>query len=248
MMMKCRCWVTMLVMLMFAMAMQSQAQLTEARDTPQRDGAAVGIGVASNTTIYAGAMVAINAAGYAVAASDATGIKVVGRAEETVANTGTNGAETIDVRRGVFRWVNGDTFTRADVGNLAYVEDDATVQKAASATYDIVAGLIIEVDSDGVWVDTYAIGSQGAASLTTLDASGNATVGGTLDVTGATTVGGTLAVTGVATFTVAPVLTATTAAGAETVTMTNAPGAGDPVWVDVAIGTNTYVVPLFPAE
>ena len=50
------------------------------------------------------------------------------------------------------------------------------------------------MDSSGVWVDTFDIGSQGAASVTTLAASG------------AVTVGGTLAVTGVGTFTAKPVL------------------------------------------
>jgi len=184
--------------LLSAMAGQiGMAALTEARDTPQRDGAAVLVGVASNTQIYAGALVAINSTGYAVPASDATGLKVVGRAEETVDNTGTagDGAESITVRRGVFRWTNGDTFTRADVGSLAYVEDDAQVQKAASATYDIVAGVIVDVDTYGVWVDTYTLGSQGNASVVNLAASGTGAI------TGNATVGGTLAVTGAATLT-----------------------------------------------
>lgn len=132
------------------------AALTEARATPERDGARVSLGVASNTVIYAGSMVAISTNGYAVAASDAAGEKVVGRAEKTVDNSGTAGdaALSIVVARGIFAWVNGDTFTIADVGSLAYVEDDQTVQKAASATNDVVVGRIIDVNSDGVWVDS----------------------------------------------------------------------------------------------
>jgi hypothetical protein len=288
--------------------------LTASRDTPARTGVDVAIGVASNTVIYSGSLVAINTSGYAVPASDTASYKVVGRAQATVDNSGTagDGALSVNVRRGVFLWANGDSFTIADVGNLAYVEDDQTVQKAASATYDVVAGIIIDVDTDGVWVDSYAIGSQGAAALTTLTTSGNAVVGGTLDVTGASTftaetthnngvdtdyvttdagagvdtktagtlmigastadkvevgdtgveteVQGTLqsigaatfdstvAVTGVMTLTAAPKLTASTAAGAETVAMTNAPAAGDPVWANVTVGATTYVVPLFPKE
>jgi hypothetical protein len=45
----------------------------------------------------------------------------------------------------------------------------------------------VDVDSDGVWVNTYRIGANGAASVTTLAASGAATLGSTLSVAGATT-------------------------------------------------------------
>lgn len=303
---------TMMVVVMAVMLMITgldtvyAAALTAARDTPERTGVDVVIGMASNKVIYAGAMVAIDATGYALPAADATGLKVVGRAAHTVDNSGTagNGAKSIIVRRGVFRWANGDTFTRADVGTLAYVGDDATVKKAASLTHDICAGVIVDVDADGVWVDTYTLGSQGSATVVNITATGNAavtgnaTIGGTLAVTGATTLTGnalvndvdartattlligkstatkveiadtaveteiqgtldvqeaatfasTVAITGVATLTAAPKLTATTTAGAETVSMTNAPAAGDPVWATATVGTNSYVIPLFPAE
>lgn len=173
--------------------------LTEARDTPQRTGYAVVLGVASNETLWVGAMVAMNSGGYAVPASDATALKVIGRANATVVGGTTDGATSATVARGIFRWVNGDTFTTADVGSLAFVEDDQTVQKAAAATYDIIAGVIVDVDSEGVWVDTYNIGAQGASAPTTLAVTGNATVGGTLGVTGNATFSGTSAVTGNAT-------------------------------------------------
>lgn len=223
---------------------QAMAALTEARDTPERTGELVAVGVASNTVIYSGAMVAVSATGYAVPASDTAGLKVLGRAEATVDNSGTagDGAQTIVVRRGVFRWTNGNAFTVADVGTLCYVEDDYQVQKAAAATHDIIAGLIIAVDAQGVWVDTYSLPSSGSSTVVNMTASGN------LAVTGNGTFGGTLGVTGVMTLAAAPELTATTTAGSETVAMTNAPAAGDPIWMDVTVGTNSYVVPLFPAE
>jgi hypothetical protein len=194
-------WKMMAVLVILAiagwMAVPAMAALTAERDTPERAGQLVAVGVASNTVIYAGAMVAVSAAGYAVPASDTAGLKVLGRAESTVNNSGTagDGAQTIVVRRGVFRWTNGDTFTRADVGTLAFVEDDAQVQKAASATYDIIAGLIVAVDADGVWVDTYSLPAAGNSTVVNLVATGtaavtgNATVGGTLGVTGNTTIG-----------------------------------------------------------
>lgn len=290
-----------LMLAALALAAQvSMAQLTANRDTPARSGETVALLQGSNV-IYRGSMVAVDAAGKAVAASDTASTKVVGRAQSMQDNTGTaySATRTIDVRRGLFRWTNGGVFTIANIGDFAYVEDDATVTTAALASNDIIAGIIVDVDADGVWVDTYAIPAIGAGSFAAITAAGNAAVGGTLAVTGNTTlggtagitgnttigankvvitaasgnivtkgtigagangteftvssagntgVGGTLDVTGVVTLTAAPKLTAVTSAGAQTVTMTNAPAAGVPVWANVAVGTNSYVVPLFPRQ
>lgn len=194
--------------------------LTDNRSTPERTGELVSMNVASGSVIYAGALVCENGSQYAVPASDSAGYVVIGKAMQKVDNSGVNykaAGNPVEVRRGVFRWVNGDTFTDANVGDLAYVKDDQTVQTAASATHDIVAGVIIDVDSDGVWVDTYAIGGQGAASLASLNVSGAANLGGALSTTGNVTVGaskftvtaasgnttvaGTLGVTGASTLT-----------------------------------------------
>lgn len=174
--------------------------LTAERDTPSRGGHVYAFTQGSNV-IYAGSMVAINTSGKAVPAADSASFKVVGRAKATQDNTGSSysAARTIEVEAGVFRWVNGGSYTDANVGDLAYVSDDQTVFTAASATQDVIAGVIVDVDTSGVWVDTHDIGSQGAASLTTFAASGAATLSSTLDVAGATTVGGTLGVTGAST-------------------------------------------------
>jgi hypothetical protein len=180
--------------------------LSAARDTPElRPVGLVWLTQGSNV-IYAGAMVAVNSDGEAAPAADASGYNVIGRAEAYSDNTGsaylTN--HTINVRAGVFRWENGDSITDADIGSLAYVTDDATVQKGAS-TYNIIAGVIWKVDSSGVWVDTHDIGAQGASTPSSLAVSGNGTVGGNFAVTSNTTVGGnatvagTLAVTGAVT-------------------------------------------------
>lgn len=162
--------------------------LTANRDTHTRTGELVSMLVETNVTIYAGAMVCENGSSRVVPASDTSGYAVIGRAESAVSTVGDlTATKYINVRRGVFLWANGDSFTAANVGDLAYVEDDQTVQKAASATYDIVAGIVIEVVSGGVWVDTYAIGGQGAASVTTLSASGAANLQSTLAVAGVAT-------------------------------------------------------------
>jgi hypothetical protein len=113
-------------------------------------------GVATATTIYAGEMVALNAAGYAVPASDTANLRVIGRAEEDVVNAGADGAAKIKVKRGVFKWDNDVTnpVTIASVGLPCYVKTSTSVAVAAGPANDIKAGLVFRVDSDGVWVDT----------------------------------------------------------------------------------------------
>lgn len=160
-------------------------------DTPARSGDLIVLVQGSNV-VYAGTLVCVDSSGLVEHATDAASKKVIGRAEVTQDNTGSSysATKTIKVRRGIFRWTNGDSFTDANIGDLAYVEDNQTVQTGASASSDIIAGVIIDVDSDGVWVDTHDIGSQGAGSVTTIAASGAATLGSTLSVAGASTLTG----------------------------------------------------------
>jgi hypothetical protein len=172
------------------------AALTEAVNTPFRMGAATGFTQASNV-VYGGAIAAISTTtGLLVPATDTTtNMLVVGCIRTTSDNGGLLAANysstrKVSAQRGVFRWDNGDTFTVADVGQLCYIEDDHTVQKAASATYDVPVGVIVEVDADGVWVDTTSLSKILTGSFGTLTVSGDSAV------TGASTVGGTLAVTG----------------------------------------------------
>lgn len=178
-----------------ALACASLAQataLTAERDTPARSGELVGLTVKASNTIYAGALVALDtAAGTVVPAADAAARVVLGRAQATAA-----AGEVVTVSRGVFRWSNGGVFTAAHIGQFAYVEDDATVTTAALASNDVIAGVIVDVDADGVWVDSYAVPAQAAATLAALTVTGNTAVGGTLAATGNTTLGGTAGITG----------------------------------------------------
>jgi hypothetical protein len=102
------------------------------------------------TDIPAGAMVAVNAAGNAVNASDSVGLVVMGRAQHRA--TYTAGDREIEVMRGVFLWANDGTIVQADVGRLCTVLDNQTVSKAATTVNDIGAGYIEEVTAEGVWV------------------------------------------------------------------------------------------------
>lgn len=132
------------------------AALAQDRDTPMKGekGHVITLPVAASTKIYAGAMVAL-ASGYAVPAGDTSGHIVMGRAEEQIDNSsGSNGDKSIDVCiDGVFKW-NVSSLAQAQVGGNATVVDDNTVGKAADTTNDIVAGKIVQLDSDGAWVRT----------------------------------------------------------------------------------------------
>jgi hypothetical protein len=197
--------------------------LSAERDTPARANAYVSLTVKTNVIIYAGSLVCVDSTGKAVPAADTSGYAVIGRAESTVDNaTSVTTTKTIKVARGTFRWANGDVIAAADIGKIAYVTDDQTVNKTGGGQ-NIIAGTVVDVDSSGVWVDTAKVGPIGAATPSSLAVSGGATVGTTLAVTGATAlnggltmdtskftvadtsgntaIGGTLAVTGASTLT-----------------------------------------------
>lgn len=109
--------------------------------------------LAAATKIWLGTLVAVNAAGYAVPASDTAALKVIGVALSTVDNTGAAGAKSITVETGVFKLVNLATaIVQASKHKLCYVGDDQSVTTAAVAANDVVAGIVDAIDTDGVWV------------------------------------------------------------------------------------------------
>ncbi|MFD1330251.1 hypothetical protein [Mycoplana ramosa] len=129
--------------------------LSADRNTPRREGEKRVIPVAAATLIYAGALVAINAAGNAVPFSAATGLKSVGRAERRVNNTGAAGEQSVEVSAGIFRFANStaaDLITKADIGSDCYGVDDQTVAKTSGSSSRSVAGKVFDVDAQGVWV------------------------------------------------------------------------------------------------
>lgn len=113
--------------------------------------------VEASTTIYGGAMVAVNAAGNAVPASAVQALKVLGRADAPALNgSGAAGAVKVRIRRGIFRLQNstaGDAITAAAhrMRNV-YAADDATVAATSNTNARPVAGYVVDVDSSGVWV------------------------------------------------------------------------------------------------
>lgn len=131
--------------------------LTAPRLTPSRAGTDLNPGVAANAVIFAGGLVARNAAGFLVPGSASTTLLALGRAEESVTGTAVNGAVTCAVRAGVFRWSNstaGDLITIADRGNDCFIVDDDQVARTNGGATRSVAGKVIVVDAQGVWVST----------------------------------------------------------------------------------------------
>ncbi len=135
--------------------------------------------VAASTTIYAGANVALNSAGYLVPADATTaGLRPIGRAAEQVDNsTGANGDKNCEVDIGIFGWNNSATnaCTQAHVGHPVFVEDDNTVASVAGAA-GTVAGVLERIEGGLCYVAAPVPGeanagietvTSGALSLTT---------------------------------------------------------------------------------
>lgn len=132
--------------------------LTAARNTPQRQTPRTRtVPVAANAVVQQGGQAQINAAGYAVPATATVANITIGMAKASVNNTGgANGALTVDVDRGVFRFNNStstDLIGRTEIGANVYVVDDQTVAKTNGGGTRPVAGKCFDVDASGVWVE-----------------------------------------------------------------------------------------------
>lgn len=129
--------------------------LTTDRRTQERLAGIRELGVLANTTVFAGAMAAVDAAGWVVPAAAVAAHRVIGRNEQRVTGSAVSGEVRAKVKTGVFKFANstsGDLIGRADIGQPAYVVDDQTVAKTSASNTRPVAGTIFDVDADGVWI------------------------------------------------------------------------------------------------
>lgn len=103
--------------------------------------------IKSGETVEDGDLLAVNSSGTVQRAADASGLKVVGVAT--------------DVRDGKCECVCGvlqvgndttNALARKDRGGVAYVKDKATVD-SSGGTNKVAAGLVVDVDASGVWID-----------------------------------------------------------------------------------------------
>jgi len=116
----------------------------------------LGFPVVNADIIYAGALVSVNANGYAVPGNDTAGQIFVGVAMERQDNSlGAAGAKTVNVkRRGLFKMTFGTAISQANVGDNVFLVDDQTVDVTANTTHDIFCGIIAAyIDSTHAWVD-----------------------------------------------------------------------------------------------
>lgn len=111
--------------------------------------------IAASVTCYQGGMAMLDA-GYAKPAAAAVGKLIIGRFERTYNNaSGAAGDITGEVRRGVFKFNNslsGDLIAQAQVGTICYAVDDETVAKTSNSGARSVAGVVVQVETDGVFV------------------------------------------------------------------------------------------------
>lgn len=132
--------------------------LSADRPAKKRSGRDLSLPVAASTKLYAGGMVCLNSAGWAVPGSTSTTLKAVGVAIEAADNsTGANGDVRVPVERGVWGFNNSastDQIALTEVGSSCYIVDDQTVAKTNGGSTRSVAGTVRDVDSNGtVWVE-----------------------------------------------------------------------------------------------
>ena len=105
--------------------------------------------VAAATVIYAGALVALNAAGDAIPAVPA-GVTMRGVALAEADNAdGAAGDASVMIDRGPFLVANDGSIDRTHIGTDVYVVDDNTVGDAGT----LIAGKCLDVTAQGVVVE-----------------------------------------------------------------------------------------------
>lgn len=124
--------------------------------------------VAASTKIYGGALVGLNSGGYAVAAADASAVKLAGVATAQVDNTsGGNGDLTVVVESGMAVLYNATSITLAMVGRPMFVVDDNTFDDTPG-TNSIFAGVLMEYVSSTsgyLWIPRGMPGNDNLAGV-----------------------------------------------------------------------------------
>ncbi len=129
--------------------------LTAERDTIRRGGDSLSLKAAAGKIYYAGSLAARDANGRATPGASGLGLMGVGRVRETVDNSaGLDDAADVAIERGIYRFANEptDPVAAADIGSVCYIVDDQTVAKTDGTASRSIAGRVIDVDTQGVWV------------------------------------------------------------------------------------------------
>lgn len=135
------------------------AALAASRNTPKMGIYSVpdtlDLGIKASTICYQGG-IAVNDAGVAAPGRTATGLVTLGVFKSDYNNAaGAANKFRVEIQTGVFKFGNssaGDLIVAADVGKVCYIVDDQTVAKTDGTGTRSIAGRVMRVDSDGVFV------------------------------------------------------------------------------------------------
>lgn len=126
--------------------------LTQRRFAKRRTGDMFTDPVKAAVDIHEGALVVLDA-GFAAPGRVAVGLKARGVCLTSALNAGgAAGAINVNVGTGTYQFNNDGTVLRTHIGASAYIVDDNTVAAADGGGTRSIAGLIIDVDADGVWI------------------------------------------------------------------------------------------------
>ncbi|OCP17443.1 MULTISPECIES: hypothetical protein [unclassified Ensifer] len=126
---------------------------SQARSVVEQEGRYSEAPMKGATTIFQGALVVMDA-GLAVPGRTALNLVTIGIAEATVVNSGADGVRKALARRGTFKFFNhgADAVTSAEIGKDCFIADDQTVAKTNGTNTRSIAGKVVGVESDGVFV------------------------------------------------------------------------------------------------
>lgn len=136
--------------------------LSKSRPTPRLDGRRYRFPVAASVLIYSGALVVVNASGYAKPGVTGTDLRAVGiasldPAEGYVDNSsGADGDLNVVVYSGIYAFKNSagvDEITTAELGQTVYIVDDQTVAKMSAANTRSPAGTVRMIEDGLIYVD-----------------------------------------------------------------------------------------------
>lgn len=117
--------------------------------------------VKASTTIYGGAIVMIDSAGFArPAAALASNQGCVGIAQSTVVGTAVDGAVDVVVDEGVFL-LDATSITQAMITQKMYAQDDHTVDETQGSNQPLVGTLVDFVSTTSGWVHISAPSTRG---------------------------------------------------------------------------------------
>ncbi|MGB0972795.1 MAG: hypothetical protein ACPGVG_17825 [Mycobacterium sp.] len=122
--------------------------------------------VSASTTIWDGAIVAIDTDGYAVPAADTASFEVVGIARKKADNSsGSDGDIDVYVDNLVLEeGLDATGLAQTQVGRVVSVSDDQTVTDAAAATNDVKVGRLMRLYSSGGKADVFVGDIAGTAA------------------------------------------------------------------------------------